>query len=58
MHNFLQLANDLTGFFLFFILIAVGYCARSLGVIEREIECLHEDFDAVHHAHDRNHKEP
>ena len=36
---------------MFFILIAVGYCARSLGVIAREIECLHEDFDKVHRPH-------
>jgi hypothetical protein len=58
MHNFLQRANDLIGFFLLFILIAVGYCARSLRVIEREIECLHEDFDRVHHAHSRRADEP
>jgi hypothetical protein len=43
---------------LFFILIAVGYCASSLGAIEREIECLHEDFNKVYHAHSWGAEEP
>ena len=51
MQSFLHDLNDCIGLFLIFIAFGIGSCAKSLAGILREVECLHEDFDALHQAH-------
>lgn len=57
MTNFLHTLNDLSGAFLLLIAFGVGSCAASLSGLKKEIECLHEDFDTVHNAHEIQHQE-
>ena len=45
--------NDFSGLFLLLIALSVSSCAKYLLAIRSDIECLHEDFDKIHSAHDR-----
>jgi hypothetical protein len=44
--------NHLSGLFLVLIAFSISSCAASLHTIKRDLECLHEDYDRVSHAHD------
>jgi hypothetical protein len=46
--------NDFSGLFLMVITIAAWAGVKMLGVIGNHIECMHEDYDKVTHAHDRD----
>ena len=48
----LKILNDYSGLFLMLIAIAVWTAIRMLGVIGTHIECMHEDYANVTHAHD------
>ncbi len=52
MDKILHDLNDLIGLFLIIIAFGIGSCARSLLSIREEIQCLHDDFNTVHHAHE------
>jgi hypothetical protein len=52
MDRILHELNDLVGLFLVIIAFGVSSCAKSLARIHAETECLHEDFNDVHQAHD------
>lgn len=56
-HKVLHGLNELTGFFLFVIAMSIASCSKALHAIRLDLECLHEDFDTTHDAHDRQHFE-
>jgi hypothetical protein len=45
--------NELSGLFLLLIAICAGSCVSLLSVIKSELECLQDDFNAVHDTHRR-----
>jgi hypothetical protein len=51
--KFLMVFNDYTGVILVVIALGIWKIAPTLTAILRHIECLHEDFDIVHDAHER-----
>ncbi len=57
MASFLHGLNDFSGFFLMMIAVLLGYAVSALSAIRSELECLHQDFDTVHDAHERHHVE-
>jgi hypothetical protein len=46
--------NDFSGLFLMVIAIAAWTGVKMLGVIGTQIECMHEDYNKVTLAHDRD----
>jgi hypothetical protein len=52
MDRILHDINDLVGLFLVIIAFGIGSCAKSLASIHAEMECLHEDFNTIHGAHE------
>jgi hypothetical protein len=52
MDRILHDLNDLVGLFLIIIAFGIGSCAKSLANIHAETECLHQDLNAIHGAHE------
>ncbi|HTX38322.1 MAG TPA: hypothetical protein VME43_25015 [Bryobacteraceae bacterium] len=51
-HHILAVLRELSGLFLVLVALWIARCAEYLRAIKLHIECLHEDFHFVHHAHD------
>jgi len=51
--KFLKVFNDFSGIILLLIAWGIWKIAPILTAILRHVECLHEDFDIVHDAHER-----
>lgn len=57
LHHWLVSLNDCTGLFLLTLTLAVSSVGRTLTLLLREVECLHEDYDRTTQAHERHHWE-
>ncbi|RRA49007.1 hypothetical protein D1Y84_12695 [Acidipila sp. EB88] len=44
--------NSVAGLFAVVIAFSAASCAKSLASINKHVECMHEDYELVHHAHD------
>jgi hypothetical protein len=50
--SFLHFLNDMIGLLLVLIAYGVFVCAKFLERIDKNLECLHNDFDAIHNVHE------
>ncbi|MFT4112188.1 hypothetical protein [Silvibacterium sp.] len=52
-HHIAHFANEASGILLILIWFSIQSCSAALAAIKKQIECLHNDFNVVNHAHER-----
>ena len=54
LHTVAHYANAAIGIVLILVWFSVQSCSAALLAIKKDLECLHNDFNVVHHAHERD----
>ncbi len=52
MGPFLHSLNEFQGAICLLILLVLAGCAKSLAAIALNLDCMHEDYNQIHEAHD------